>query len=131
MQGSRGAPIYDGPRLKNHKERVAAQVRSFLTRARYPGIESPDKLLHWWKVTGVASYPMLEPGVRALLALPASNAHLERIFGNMKEVLTPHRRSTMLKSVTLKANAKQLDMPGYCAIKGFGAVSEDEGEHSS
>ena len=131
MQGRRGAPIHPDPRLSIHDERVAAQVRSFLTRPTFPGIDCPDKLLHWWKVTGVVSYPMLEPGVRALLALPASNAHLERIFGNMKEVLTPHRRSTMLKSVTLKANAKQLDMPGYCAVKGFDAISEDEDEHSS
>ena len=131
MQGRRAAPIHPDPRLSIHDERVAAQVRSFLTRPTFPGIDCPDKLLHWWKVTGVVSYPMLEPGVRALLALPASNAHLERIFGNMKEVLTPHRRSTMLKSVTLKANAKQLDMPGYCAVKGFDAISEDEDEHSS
>ena len=130
MQGSRGAPIDDDPRLQNHKERVAAQVRSFLTRPTFPGIDSPDKLLHWWKVTGVASYPLLEPGVRALLALPASNAHLERIFGNMKSVLTPQRRSTMLSSVTLKANAMQLDMPEYCTVKGFEAA-EDGDEHAS
>ena len=81
-------------------------------------------------MTGVASYPLLEPGVRALLALPASNAHLERIFGNMRSVLTPQRRSTMLNSVTLKANAMQLDMPGYCTVKGFEAA-EDGDEHAS
>ena len=70
-------------------------------------------VLKWWRDVGATSLPDLLMGVRVLLSLPAHNCALERLFSQAQFLLRNHRKGDRLKSLILRHNAKELNMPGY------------------
>ena len=110
--------------LKDPRQRVAAQVRTFLANDAKPGATDGLHLCRWWHNEGARNFPDLLPGVRVLLSVPAGNAPLERSFGNSSFLLSPLRKQCQLHQQLLRNNACQLGLPGYTSFKFFPSEPE-------
>jgi len=104
--------------------RIATRV--LLQREDFPGFIDPLLILQWFS-TSVHS-PVLVPGARILLSIPAGNGDLERTFAKHKAHLTPARLTSGCVQVRLAINGPRLGMSGYGLQfeADLGEASDDE-----